>query len=389
MTDVKWGVFNKRGIEYASKRLWGLYRNNRMDMADLLEKEGKLEQALSTYLEVCYLDLNGPENLTEVLTQRELQLYGEKDFDITSGFLAPGVVYQVSKLIAKLELTKNEVKEKFISENTPDRPLLKMPLSAEKAWQKLEANMKEDEANEKKIETFNVEDSDLLVSEIKKTGKKKNDTLTPIIYKFRNQYRKKEKITSEYNEIKAVIEALLYTNNLDISYQSLGTSLMVFFAKKDKELFSGLILDYIKFIKSNNKVSLSDPILGQLGEINSSWVASFVPEMIEMLQKKSYWNEKRFVGFNLGQIGSKSPELVKEAIPIMVKYIKENKTTQEIFGFDEKSWLKDGYIDALSMIALGDKSLLSEYKSLFEDISKNEGSEYSRKKANAVLQLIS
>ena len=61
--DNNWGTFNQRLIEHAYKKQWGFYRNNKLDMAMLLKKELKLKQALSTLLEVCYLDLNGCNNV--------------------------------------------------------------------------------------------------------------------------------------------------------------------------------------------------------------------------------------------------------------------------------------------------------------------------------------
>jgi len=51
--------------------------------------------------------------------------------------------------------------------------------------------------------------------------------------------------------------------------------------------------------------------------------------------------------------------------------------------------LKDAYIDSVGMIAESDKSLILSYKPLFEQIAKNDKSEYSRKKAQRVLDLLS
>jgi hypothetical protein len=111
----------------------------------------------------------------------------------------------------------------------------------------------------------------------------------------------------------------------------------------------------------------------------------------------------------LGAIGSKKPEVVKEAIPIMIEYIKNpievtkrkptrveakgiviemNLSAESMLGVDQTQWLKDAYIDSLGMIAQGDKELIKPYKALFEKIAKKDKSEYSRKKANAVLELI-
>ena len=43
--------------------LWGLYRNTRLNMGDILRKGANWQAALVTYLEVAYLDLNEPNNI--------------------------------------------------------------------------------------------------------------------------------------------------------------------------------------------------------------------------------------------------------------------------------------------------------------------------------------
>ena len=72
LNDIKWRVYNKNIIEYASKREWGLYRNNKLNMAFLLQKGGKLRQALSTMFEVIYLDINGANNIGNMYSAKEI-----------------------------------------------------------------------------------------------------------------------------------------------------------------------------------------------------------------------------------------------------------------------------------------------------------------------------
>lgn len=43
--DVKWGVLNKRLIEHAKNGNWGLYRNTRFEMAEILRREMKVKAA--------------------------------------------------------------------------------------------------------------------------------------------------------------------------------------------------------------------------------------------------------------------------------------------------------------------------------------------------------
>ncbi|MCX6741214.1 MAG: hypothetical protein NTY61_02335 [Candidatus Parcubacteria bacterium] len=54
--DVKWSLLNKHLIEYIKNGDWGLYRNARYQMAEILRGEMKLKDAFQTNFEVCYLD---------------------------------------------------------------------------------------------------------------------------------------------------------------------------------------------------------------------------------------------------------------------------------------------------------------------------------------------
>ena len=130
--DVYWGLFNEDLIKNAVKGQWGLYRNTKMHRADLLLKEEKLKQSLQTYFEVCYLDLNGTENmmLDENGNMYVNPYYDAKPFDLTLKFLAPGIIDTIRKIIKKLNIDKKEVEDIYIkissltqkSINTPCNP---------------------------------------------------------------------------------------------------------------------------------------------------------------------------------------------------------------------------------------------------------------------------
>jgi len=184
---------------------------------------------------------------------------------------------------------------------------------------------------------------------------------------------------------------------------------MLFYIKKDKELFESIVQGYIKYNKKHFDECPEEHTIGELGKINPEWVKSLIPKMIQELKINSEWNTRRFIAFNLGSIGSKHPELVKKAIPIMIDYIKKpikvskreptrieakgiviemNLSAEGMLGVDQTQWLKDAYIDSLGMIANGDNSLIIEYKQIFSKIAKTDKSEYSRKKAQTVLDLL-
>jgi len=105
-------------------------------MADILRKEMKLKHALEIYLEVCYIDLNGPSNLGGLSDPELLKKY--PPFDPEEGFLAPGVVFEVKEIMKKLEFDKNKVKLIFIEHNSNVFKSLQLPLTPENCWLSLE-----------------------------------------------------------------------------------------------------------------------------------------------------------------------------------------------------------------------------------------------------------
>lgn len=114
--DVRWGLLNEELLENAKSEQWGSYGNVRFQMAEILSKEDKLKDALRMYLGVCYLDLNGATNMPtdengNVIHDPEYF----KPFDPEQKFLAPGVIDRIKKIIKKLNLGRQEVKEIYLS----------------------------------------------------------------------------------------------------------------------------------------------------------------------------------------------------------------------------------------------------------------------------------
>ncbi len=134
--DLQWSLYNKELLEYASNNDWGLYRNTRFQMAEHLRKEKRLAPALSTYLEVCHIDLNGPNNLggiTDAEIMKEFPPFGLDPPELAE--LAPGVVCYVENLLTELELSAEEVEARFRQEAERQYRALKMPRSPAEAWE--------------------------------------------------------------------------------------------------------------------------------------------------------------------------------------------------------------------------------------------------------------
>lgn len=132
--DVRWRILNKELIKNAQNMNFGLYRNNRSEMAEILRKEGKLETALATNLEVCYLDLNGPNNLGGIPMDAEI-LSEFPTFDPErSAFLAPGMIDRVKRAVKKMDINEDRVREIFLKEANQAYSSLKLPLEPESCW---------------------------------------------------------------------------------------------------------------------------------------------------------------------------------------------------------------------------------------------------------------
>ncbi len=400
--DIRWKIFNQRILEYSVKKEWESYKENLWDMANLLEKEEKYKQALVNAFEVFYLELNGPNNITTYKnlfpTPEAFMKSKIKEFDLKKSFINPIVIDFIEGLIEQLDISKDEAKCIFINSNTLNlknneqytNHLKEMPISPEVAWNKLSDKINHDQ----KIKNLKVTDNEAIFLEIDRCIKnKENYDAINLIRKLNKLYSSKKKISNP-KKLKVFVSGLLKSEERSIS--SLAEALLIILIKKDKNEFEDLAEDYVKQIKNNFENYVQSHIIGKLASINIEWVKPMIPKLIKLIKEGSEWNLRRFAAFNIGHIGSSNPELIQEAIPIIINFIKDPYTVAKKQNLnitamlidDPVSWLKDAYIDSLSMVAKRDKSLIEPYKPLFEQIAKKDKSEYSRKKAQNILELL-
>lgn len=131
--DVEWAVLNIKSIQHAREGNWGLYRNVRHSQAEQLRRQKRFDLALEFYLEVCYLDLNGPNNNAgQTAGGRVIPAWDPK----SAWLLAPGVVDEVAGMAARLGLSNDDLKVRFLK--AADRAsTLALPVSPNSAWKKL------------------------------------------------------------------------------------------------------------------------------------------------------------------------------------------------------------------------------------------------------------
>ena len=108
-------------------------------MAEILRKEGKIIDAVGFYLEVCYLDLNGPNNIGGYITDKDLlREFPPWDPKGAVAKLAPGIINQVSEIIQDVNWDKSRIEEIYTKRASLLHTSLRLPLSPSSAWKKLQ-----------------------------------------------------------------------------------------------------------------------------------------------------------------------------------------------------------------------------------------------------------
>ncbi len=133
--DVWWSIYNKRLLEYASRGDWGLYRNTRCDMAEQLVGEGRKRPGLCTFLEVSYLDANGPRNtggLTDPRMPRQFPAFNP-DWAIQ----APGVVYSIEQLASELAVSMEGLRDIYFETASRLHIDMRLPVEPARGWDDL------------------------------------------------------------------------------------------------------------------------------------------------------------------------------------------------------------------------------------------------------------
>lgn len=137
---------NKELTEHSQKGNWALYSSTVFKLGTQLRSMGRWEEALARYLEVCYLNLNGPKNYGVIDDPDLLKEY--PPFDPEDGYLLPGVLAEVDNAIAARGLTAKETKTLFHKTAVELQARLKLPLRYEDAWVKLEAEIFPEESSD-------------------------------------------------------------------------------------------------------------------------------------------------------------------------------------------------------------------------------------------------
>jgi hypothetical protein len=218
--------------------------------------------------------------------------------------------------------------------------------------------------------------------------------------------------TSRFNKHSRVLAAHVANHILDedkeISQISEDTILK--FGEKDAGAVEPAVQTILKRIDTfPDEYQENDlRLLGMLGKIKPQWIRNRIPWIIGKLRNSAMWNERRFAAISIGMIGSTDPELVKEAVPIIEKYLGDgkwwvseivNKTKLDSkvsidlnvaygMGVDPEVWVRDAAIGSLGDIGEQDPEIVKDtIPEIIRCLSRSE--QYTRKKAIYALNQIS
>jgi hypothetical protein len=115
---------------------WLRYRESRLDMASLQRRRGHLLEALALYLDVWYLDTNGPRDSE---AGESVAMLGTEDppFDPQRALSRSPARRPVRKLMHALDLQPRHVQTLFLDTAGPTHRTLDLPLSPTEAWQRI------------------------------------------------------------------------------------------------------------------------------------------------------------------------------------------------------------------------------------------------------------
>ncbi len=134
--DRDWQILEQKRSDQAAARQWSRYRTTTLRMAQLRGRQGRLEDALITYLELCYIDVNGAQNPGAAWG---MPLH---DFDPDRAFgLGPLIVRYVRSMARVLGYDESRMRVEFLATASVLHRSLSLPVAPDDAWQALRAEL--------------------------------------------------------------------------------------------------------------------------------------------------------------------------------------------------------------------------------------------------------
>ncbi len=134
--DSEWQRLSQKRMDYAAARRWARYRTATLRMAQLRNRQGRLEDALVTYLELCYIDLNGAQNPGAAWGMPAHDLDPDRSFG-----LGPLIVKRVQGMARELGYDEARMQVEFMATASVMHRSLELPVTPEDAWNALRAEL--------------------------------------------------------------------------------------------------------------------------------------------------------------------------------------------------------------------------------------------------------
>ncbi len=136
-SDVSWPIFNEDIVNEAKAGELGLYRNTKLSMAQMLQRENKTKQALQSFLEVAILDMNGATNIVSGLSEAEMHEFGVKPYDLQYADLLGYVIGEIEECATESRTSDAELEALFAAAWNRIPARSKLPLDQGAGWSKL------------------------------------------------------------------------------------------------------------------------------------------------------------------------------------------------------------------------------------------------------------
>lgn len=132
--DIFWFSGMQKAIKQAELLDWSAYRSEKLKTAETLGALRDNFRAFLLYLEICYLDLNGPTNRGTFGFKLSAEF---PIWDLQFAWLAPAVVSRLRVLSKELGYSLSEVETEFIRIATSYHQNTGLPVSPVSAWKSL------------------------------------------------------------------------------------------------------------------------------------------------------------------------------------------------------------------------------------------------------------
>lgn len=131
--DVRWAMLNEDLLLHSATRDYGLYRNTRYKMMEILQRERKDKQALHSALEIFYIDSCGPNNMGGAMDDPE---FGIRAWDPATPLRQGSLTEWVGTQCVSIGISAEEAARDYEPDADHLRTLLKMPRAWSAIWPK-------------------------------------------------------------------------------------------------------------------------------------------------------------------------------------------------------------------------------------------------------------